>query len=307
VSDVRVLVNPAAGGSRAGRVWTSVEPEARRLAEIKAVVPDGAASARRAVIEAVEAGCERLVVVGGDGTAHLVVSTLLAVGAGDRVVVGLLPAGTGSDLARALAVPRDPRAALRSALLGASRPIDAGACDGPKERFSFVNIASAGIGGLVDELVNANPRRGATAFLLATLTALRRYRCVPVRVETDGEPWYEGPLLLLAVANGVAFGKGMRVAPTARVDDGLFEVVLAGELHGLAIATLLPRLYVGRHIGAARVMYRQARTVAVQPLAPLPVFDVDGETYASGTATFSVLHHALRVAGPALGEPARAS
>lgn len=299
MSGTLVVVNPAAGGRRAAGVWSALEPHAAALASLRVIAPAGAEEARAAVTAAVGAGCERIVAVGGDGTAHLVVSAVLAAGAGERVTIGLVPAGTGSDLARALALPSDPAAALRRALLAAPGPVDAGRCTGPAGAFFFVNIASAGIGGMVDELVNAIPHRGATAFLRATLTALRRYRCVPVEVDVDGEPWYSGPLLLLAVANGIAFGKGMRVAPMARVDDGLFEVVLAGELNGLAIAGLFPRLYVGRHLSSRRVRHRQARTVALRPRAPLPVFDVDGETYPSGEAMFTILPGALRVAGGA--------
>jgi diacylglycerol kinase (ATP) len=84
----------------------------------------------------------------------------------------------------------------------------------------------------VDEAVNAVPNRGRTTFLSATLAALRRYACVPVRVALDGKPWFEGPLFLLAVANGTTFGKGMRVAPRARPDDGTFDVVAVAEVSG---------------------------------------------------------------------------
>ena len=255
-------------------------------------------------MEAVEAGCERVVAVGGDGTAHLAAGVLL--GCGAAATLGILPAGTGSDLARPLAIPRDPAQALRRALLGPAVAIDAGRCDGERGGFFFVNIASAGVSGMVDETVNAVATRGRTTFLRCTLTALRRYRCVPVRVWADGEEWFAGPILLLAVANGTTFGKGMRVAPGAALDDGLFDVVLVGEVSGLQLARRLPQLYFGSHLGARPVRFRQAREVRLEPEAPLPPFDVDGETYPSGAVTFRVLPAALRVAGPDLAKPALA-
>ena len=291
-----MLVNPAAGGGRAGRFWERLRLQAERLAPLRVVTPRDASESRRVVRDAVAAGCERVVAVGGDGTAHLAANVLLESKA--NVTLGIVPAGTGSDLARALGVPRDSSEALRRALLGPPRPLDVGRCDGEGGGFFFINIASAGIGGLVDETVNAIPRRGRTAFLRATLQALRRYRCAPVRVIVDGEAWYEGPLFVLAVANGTTFGKGMRVAPQARPDDGLFDLVLVGEVAGWDLIRRLPQLYLGRHLGARPVRYRQGREVRLEPLGVLPVFDVDGETYPSGAATFTLVPGALAVAGP---------
>jgi diacylglycerol kinase (ATP) len=295
VSATLVVVNRAAGGGRAGRRWERLRASAARLAPVQVAAPDGTEESRRAVQDALASGCERVVAVGGDGTAHLVANVILE--AGSSATLGVIPAGTGSDLARALHIPRDPPRALRRALLGPPARVDAGRCQKETGGFFFINIASAGIGGLVDETVNAIPERGRTAFLRATLQALRRYRCVPVRVAVDGEPWYEGPLFVLAVANGTSFGKGMRVAPKARPDDGLFDLILVGEVAGWQLVRRLPQLYMGWHLGARPVRYRQGREIHLEPLAPLPVFDADGETYRSGSATFTVLPAALSVAG----------
>jgi diacylglycerol kinase (ATP) len=295
MSATLVLVNPSAGGGRAGRFWERLRPLAEGIAAFDVASAHSPEGSRRAVESAVARGCRRVVAVGGDGTAHLVANVLLE--CGESVALGIVPAGTGSDLARALRIPRDPGGAVRRALLGPPVPVDAGACEGEHGGFSFVNIASVGVGGLVDETVNALPRRGRTAFLRATLAALHRYRCVPVRVEVDGEAWYDGPLFLLAVANGTTFGKGMRIAPNARPDDGLFDVVLVGEVAGLELVWRLPQVYLGRHLGARPVRHRRATQVRVQPRAVLPPFDVDGETYPSGAAVFTVRPGALHVAG----------
>lgn len=297
VSTTVVLVNPRAGGGRAGKLWERWRREAKRLGSLAEHVADGATAALQAVRRAVEDECERIVVWGGDGTAHLVAGALLEVGAGARVTLGLVPAGTGSDLARAFAVPRRIAPALRRALHGAPHPCDAGRCDGRRASFYFANIASAGLSGMVDEQVNAQPERGATAFLGATLRAIRCYRPVPARVEVDGAPWFEGDLLLLAVANGTTFGKGMRVAPGADPGDGMFDVVAVRGMSRLQLVRELPRLYLGRHLGAAPVRHIRGRQVRLLPSGPLPPFDADGETYASGEALFTVLPAALRIAG----------
>ena len=281
MSETVVLVNPAAGGGRAGRFWDRMRPVAEALSPIRVVMAADAAGSRRAVADALASGCSRVVAVGGDGTAHLVANAILAGQAGS-VVFGIVPAGTGSDLARALSIPRAPVAALRQALVGLSVPVDAGFCEGAASRFAFVNIASAGIGGLVDEAVNAIPDRGRTAFLRATLAALWE--------------WYEGPLFLLAVANGTTFGKGMRVAPQARPDDGLLDVVAVGEVSGWELLLRLPQVYLGRHLHARPVLHARARKVCLEPLAPLPPLDADGETYPSGPVTFTIAPGALRIA-----------
>jgi len=296
MSTAAVLVNPLAGGGRAGRLWERWRQQARRLGYTAELVADSAVAALQAVRRLVEEGCERLVVWGGDGTAHLVAGALLEVGAGARVTLGLVPAGTGSDLGRAFAVPRKIGPALRRALLGAPQLCDAGRCDGRHASFFFVNIASAGLSGMVDQQVNAQPERGATAFLRATLRAIRAYRAVPARVEVDGVPWFGDRLLLLAVANGTTFGKGMRVAPGADPGDGVFDVVAVRAVSTLRLVRELPRLYFGWHLSAEPVRHTRGRQVRLYPAAPLPPFDADGETYPSGEAVFTVLPGALRVA-----------
>lgn len=301
MSRVLVLVNPAAGGGRAWAAWERVRRTVPAAQEVEAVRPRDRDASRAAVAEAVASGFERIVAFGGDGTAHLVAGTLLAAGAGERVVLGLVPAGTGSDLARALRIPRRLSAALARALSGPAARVDAGRCEGERGSFFFLNEASAGIAGMVDEMVNAVPDRGTTAFLVATLRAIRRYRPLPMRIEVDGERWHEGPTLLATVANGTTFGKGMRIAPGARVDDGLFDVIVVGDVRGAELLRRLPQVYLGTHLSARPVKARCGRLVRLEPLAPLPLFDVDGETYPSGAATFEVLPGALQVAGAESG------
>lgn len=297
MSETLVLLNRSAGGGKAARVRERVERAAAAGGGARVVLPEDREAARRAVLDAVAGGCGRVVAVGGDGTVHLAAGALLEAGAGERVVLGIVPAGTGSDLARALGIPRSVGAALGRALGGPGVPIDAGRCAGERSSFYFLNVASAGIGGLVDEMVNAMPRRGRTAFLGATLRALRRYEAIPMRIEVDGERFHDGPTFLVAVANGTTFGKGMRIAPHARIDDGLFDVVVVGEVRGLQLLRRLPQVYFGRHLTARPVRVRRGRVVKLEPLAPAPMFDADGETYESGPASFEIMPGALRVAG----------
>lgn len=284
-----VYVNPAAGGGRGAAIHARLAARLPELAAARAV------RSRAELAAALAAGAGRVLSIGGDGTLNLVVQELAAAGALARTALGVVPAGTGCDFGRAFGLPHEPLAAARRALAAAPRPVDLLELDCRGERRLVVNVASAGVSGLVDEAVNASPGRGQLAYLAATLRALARYRPVACRVAVDGEPWYEGPTFLLAIANGTSFGKGMKVAPRARADDGLADVVLVREVPRWRLPLELPRIYLGTHLSSRFVRWRTARTVALEPLAPLPPLDLDGETAPSGPLTVRVLPGALRL------------
>lgn len=295
--DLVFFVNPAAGSGRAGMVWEALVGGHPELQAARLVREADLRLARERLAAALAAPEVRgLVAIGGDGTLHQVANVLLDQGVAERVALGVVPAGTGSDLARTLGVPSDPSAALQSALEGRPRPLDAIHVrrDDGTARY-VVNTASAGVSGLVVEAVNALARRGRVTYLAATVRALLRYRPLPCRVTVDGVPFYEGPTFLFAVANGPTFGQGMRVAPPAQVDDGLAEVVVAGDLPRWQLPVYLPWLFLGKHLGRRRVYHRQGRRVRWEPLVPFPPFELDGEALANGPAEMTMLPGALRV------------
>jgi diacylglycerol kinase (ATP) len=297
IDDLAFVVNPRAGSGYAAEVWRALLAGDRDLAGARVVSAGASEEAAAAIDEALAGRPRRLVVVGGDGSLNLAANRILASGRGGEVELGLVPAGTGSDLARTLALPRRARAALARAVDGPVRPFDVLRLTTAGTVRYALNVASAGISGRVDELVNAQAKRGTAAFLTATLTALRTFRPFHAAVEVDGEPWYDGGVFLLAVANARSFGKGMRVAPRAEVDDGLADVVLVRPLPGWRVPFELPRLYLGRHLDRPAVAWRRARRVRFEPAEPLPPFDVDGETVPSGAADFELLPGALLFAG----------
>ncbi|MGD2116251.1 MAG: diacylglycerol kinase family protein, partial [Acidobacteriota bacterium] len=296
-----MLINPRAGGGRAREIWERLRREVPRLAGLRQVRRTGSnepggvileptpEAAEEALVKALEAGVERLLVIGGDGTFSLAADVVALAGAGSRVPLGLIPAGTGSDLARSLGLPRDPFEGVRRALDGDPRPIDALelAFDDGRRRFA-VNVVSAGVSSGVVERINALGSRGKAAYLTEAVKALLAYTPVSCRIDADGEPWHEGPLLLVAVANGTSFGGGMRIAPRAAVDDGLADLVLAPRVPGWQIPILLPRLYLGRHLSSRYVEYRRAKTVRIEPAEGFPRIDLDGDSWAPGAVTIRV-------------------
>lgn len=327
-----VLVNPRAGGGRALRVWSELrpridapgeiglrtglrldsEPDGPEPSESPAAsstapgVPDGVRvieesapeAAEEALVEALGTGADRIVVIGGDGTFSLAADVVAVAGAGERVVLGLVPAGTGSDLARSLGLPKRPAACLSRALHGTPRTVDALelVADDGRRRF-VINVLSAGVSGSVVERINALDNRTTSAYLTEALKALRGYTPAVCRIEADGELFHEGPLLLVAVANGTSFGGGMRIAPRAELDDGLADLVLAPRVPGWQIPFLLPRLYVGKHLSSRLVRFRRATRVRIEPAEGFPLFDLDGDPWEAGAVTVTVRPGAIRVAG----------
>lgn len=280
-----VVVNPRSRGGRTGRLWPGLE---RRLEPILGSFDweptGGVRDAERIAAEAARAGVERIIVAGGDGTLSEVVTGLMTCGLAGQVELGLLPLGTGGDFARTLGIPRDPEAAARQLVGAKARPVDAGRVrfcrrDGSTAESCFVNSATWGISGLVVDLVERASAKvpGTLAFLVGTLRALAQYRVRPVRIAVDGATVFEGPLVLATASNGQWFGGGMHLAPRARIDDGLLEVVIIPEMPIPSLVRRLPDLYRGTHINVDRVAYHQGRVVEVEALAGETPIEVDGE------------------------------
>jgi len=299
-----VVVNPRSRNGATGRRWQRVERILREsLGELEIERTRGPRDAERIAREAARAGATRLLVAGGDGTASEVVAGLLDAGLAERVLLAFLPLGTGGDWGRTLGTPRDLRAAVAAVAAGGERRLDAGRLawrtpEGEERRTHFVNVASAGLSGFVDRLVNQAPKAlgGTASFLIGTLRGLARWRDVSCTVRVDGETIHEGPLVLATAANGRYFGGGMQVAPRARPDDGLLDVaVIAGAPKRRLLASL-PRLYRGTHLELPELRFRQGRCVELEPAEPW-FLDVDGECFAARGARFESVPGALRVAG----------
>lgn len=311
------MVNPRAGAGRAGRMLGHM---ARELAvvgfDVEIHCTEGAGHAAHIVRNLMRTGSidsdspneDRIIgVMGGDGTFHEALGGLRdpqgELMPTHKVTFALLPAGTGGDLRRTLGMPDEPQAIARYLAEATPRPFDLGEItfvrnDGQQASRCFGNIASFGIGGVVDEIVNRGPKYlgGRVAFFLGSLRASVSYRNVPVRVIVDDVVMYEGPVLNVAVANGRAFGGGMFIAPEADPHDGLFDVVVLGDMNRLERTLLAPHLYRGTHLGHPKVKFRRGRKVRAERTSHRDaLLDVDGETPGRIDATFTVLPGAIRM------------
>ncbi len=300
-----LIVNPIAGNGRAHglapkiEAWLTDRSMTARLMETRE-----RGHAERLAAAAGDLGHDRVVVVGGDGTIQEVVNGLLADGrtpAQGLPSMGLVPAGTGNDLVRDLALPLDPFAALAIALGDQSRTIDVARADGEEGRRRFFAVAGGvGFDGKVAHVMFGHRfpwQRGRSGYMLSTIIELLRWRNRAVRLtlETaEGEVIRDHTCLLVAFANGPYYGGGMQICPGADIADGFIDVCVAGDLSRMEAFRLLPGIYRGAHVGHPKVEFVRARTVRIDGDADTLVH-LDGEPFGGLPVTVHLLPGALRV------------
>lgn len=292
-----MLVNPAAGPDGPRRSARLVELARRIGAPVE--VTEGAADVTRRARRAVAEGVERLLVAGGDGTVHHAVQAL----AGSPCALAVVPVGTGNDFAAAAGVPADPAAAVELAASGPLRRIDLGrATVGGGAAAWFSTYCGVGFDSEAARHANQEMRflSGRTVYLYAVLRTLVTFRPPEVEVEHDGGG-SRGRVMFVTVANGPSFGGGMRIAPEARLDDGLLDLVIVREVGRLELLRVFPKVYGGRHVGHPAVEIVRTRRVTIR-LAPGRELELygDGEPMlplAAGGVAVAVVPGALAVCG----------
>lgn len=301
---LRFLVNPTAGAGGAARVLPQLEAlAASRSAdlELSRSADDLTARARRAG----EEGVERLVVLGGDGTFHYAIRGL----AGTNCELGLLPMGTGNDLAGVVGVPSRWSEALRLAVDGRARPFDLGELSTPDgRRIPFGIYCGGGLDSEVSKWARERPGRrtgGRFVYALGTLAVLRRFEPPRLTVEHDGGR-FEGRAMFAVAAVGDRFGGGMRIAPAADPHDGLFDLVVVRELPRRKVLSLLPRVYFGAHVGRPGIEILRTRSVRIASDRDLPLAldGEDGGTVGPRGIELAVRPAALRIVAPWPSRPA---
>ncbi len=280
----------------------------------KNIVPFQTDAAARGIIDwrlGMPAAADQVDVIllfGGDGTIHRHLTQLVALG----LPVLVVPAGSGNDFARALGLRRvryslaawrrfcADRKNLRTIDLGVVLPLGADAGGTPAPHY-FCSVAGLGLDGEVARRANELPRwvRGHGGYALTLVPTLFRFAAFPMKISTsdDGTGWTarsNQPTMLAAFANTSTYGGGMKIAPGARMDDGLLDVCVIGGVDPFKLACLFPTVYFGRHLGIREVEYFQAARVRVETETPFDVY-ADGEYVCRTPVEVSVAPAALRV------------
>lgn len=299
----KVIVNPAAGGCAVQREWPRIS---RRLRDIGLSFDyeytAGSGHAIELAQASVEAGCRYLIAVGGDGTVNEVANGILRSTTSSKVMLGIISAGTACNFARSLGIPQDYASAC--SILTSQRRflIDVGLVEyqsGGKtlQRF-FVNEADVGFGAAVVDARKRLPNRlGKTMnyalYAMGGLRSALSYRnqgaavCLENKVENIR-------LGIMVVANGAYFADGMYLAPQAKVDDGLLDVVIAGDIGRLALLKIWPKLYRESYVTHPQIRVQKATSVTIQSPEQLLV-EADGELLGECPASFRVVPSALTI------------
>jgi YegS/Rv2252/BmrU family lipid kinase len=312
-TDWLVIWNPAAGNGSA-RQWQRYERELRAAGvSFDLARTGGAGDASRLAAEALRAGHRQFLVAGGDGSAHEVANGALQAIVDDRAtgidaagfhrpppLIVPVPLGTGNDWARSLGLPRDP---TRFAAVVSGRHVvvrhDAGRmrfASAPDTPRWFVNVAGAGFDA---DVIASMPARVPSrfAYLWHALRRLGRYESPVFRIAGADGATREARLLLAFVALGQYCGHAMRVAPMARGDDGLFDVVTIAEVGLVRALPKLARLYRGTLLEDPLVTRRTEQSLRIEAAPAAPV-EADGQLVGTTPVQFDVVPGALRVLRP---------
>jgi len=294
------LVNPASDNGATGRRWPQLAHSAATLGlDGDALFSERPGHLTELARGAADEGADLLVVVGGDGSVNEVANGI----AQRDVALAVIPRGTGRDFARSHAIPRKLERAVDIALNGAIREIDLGRVHyrswaGADEVRWFANVASVGMSGAIAQRANDTTKAlgGKISYLLATLNVFARWEVGDVDVSVD-EHVREGRMHDVIVANGRYLAGGMIICPEAEVDDGVFDVLLIGDLTKRDLLLTLPKTYRGTHLPHPKAEVIRGAVVKVDAPSPLPV-ELDGEQPGTTPVRFELVPRALRLRVP---------
>ena len=298
-TDTKLIVNPVAGANATHRHWPYISSLLNRLSiAYDYQYTEGIGHGIELACQAASDGYRRLVAVGGDGTVNEVVNGMLTA-SGDPTYLGVVNTGTGSDFVRMLGIPRDCAGGCRCLLSEKRRSIDVGIVrcqkDGKPVERAFVNAAGLGFDAEVArDKQNRPPRfRGTIPYVLGILRTLTGYHNKRVTIEVE-ERREEKRVLSVVAANGRYFGGGMKVAPSAELEDSLLDVLTVGDFGKLELLLAFPRIYRGTHISLSKVSMEKATSIKVSSAESF-IVHADGEVIGEGPAEFFTRSRVLSV------------
>lgn len=291
---IGLIINPSSGrGKGAARgelVLRTLEARGQAFLDLSGASMDEAnANARHAINDG---QIEGLIVVGGDGIAHLGVNIACDIG----ISLGIIAAGTGNDLARSLGMPEGDVIAGTHAVLDkleSPRKVDAIKAHSSTGPFWFFGTASAGFDALCNQRANQMSwPKGQRRYDIAMVLELAKFKPIHYEATIDGQH-RSFDAMLCAVANGPAFGGGMLIAPDAKVDDGYLDLFIVHAMSRLELLKVFPKVYTGGHVTHPAVEFVRAKSVKLSS-GNMPVYS-DGEARGHSPLSATVVPGALSV------------
>ena len=311
-----VIVNPASADGATRENWPKIASDLRtHFGAFSVAFTEAPGDGRTLAAEAARQGTRLIIACGGDGTISEVVNGILE--SNQETELGILPGGTGSDFRRTLGMPTNIAAAAHALREGRTRTIDAGRVtfvndnDERETRF-FINVASFGMstevlsrtasGEAKKWIPGFAPRKLGSKLSYAAATLQTTFSTTPteVHVQLDEQPERRWRVAEFCVANARYYGGAMKIAPDAKLDDGLFDVITIGDASAFRILANSPRLYFGAHLRMDEVTHALAKQVLARPVKKDEVVrvELDGEVLGRLPATFQIMPLALRVRCP---------
>jgi diacylglycerol kinase (ATP) len=296
--NIFVIVNPAAGSGRAGREKVAVaEYLSSHGHAVEFSESQNSEDVGKQAAQAAAAGYPYVVALGGDGTFHHLVEGIQGTGA----VAGLLPAGNGNDIARALGIPPDPMRAADAFLHSRPRAIDL-----IRARFAdgrvTLSVCAAGMGLDAEAASLANTRfnrwPGVARYLAGALWTYLEGAAFELHAEFDGRAW-DGRALLAVVANAAEYGSGVRIAPAAKIDDGWLDFVLVRDLAWTRLLEAIPIVLTSGDLRFQEVERFRSRQVRLEADHKVKVHG-DGEVLGKSPVEFEILPQGIRAMAPKL-------
>lgn len=303
----QIIINPESDKGRTGKRWEHIKEAFKAFfKEFRYEFTEKPCHATEISRSAIKEGAELIVGVGGDGTMNEIANGFFEDHAiiNPETALGVVPSGTGSDFSRSLNLPLGFRNAIQIISEAPSNFIDAGhvyyrtASGKDCERY-FFNITDFGIGGEVVRHMNRNRmKKKKSSYLRSTLSTFAHYRNKRLRIRVDGAELPEDSYMIGAVSNGRIFGKGMKIAPEAELDDGLFDLVLVKGMKMWDFCRNVLRIYRGTHLSHPKITLVRGSEIEVVPADGEEqdiLIEVDGEQLGQIPATFKILPRSLLV------------
>lgn len=271
------IINPAAGKGKKLSFLPELESFCRKNdLEFELALTKNSGQATELAKKAAEK-YEAVVAVGGDGTVNEVASGLI----GSRAALGILPAGSGNDFAWQIGLKRNLKSDLETLIRGRIRNIDVGLVN---DKYYFINAFSVGFDAAVAGRVRKyfNISSGFFGYLLCALKTLITYRQPEAEIKLDDHSPIKKEILLIAVCNGTTYGGGFRVAPAAKMDDGLFTVCFSDKISRSRALKNLPKFMRGRHTNLPFIHMSTAKRVIIKSGQNNLSAQIDGEILPSG-------------------------
>lgn len=285
-----IIVNPIAGSI--GDLHTRLK-QFRRIDARELYVTRRAGEAEARARQAIRAGCDYIIVAGGDGTLNEVINAIAMPSWRHGVRVGLLPLGTANDFARSIGLIADVEVAIDVLSSKKTARIDLVRMTGQRTRY-FVNASCGGFSGVVNEKLTPEIKSswGPLAYLRSAAAALPELHAYRTTVIFDESEKLMLDLYNVIVANGRFVAGGLPIAPEADPRDGLLDIVLVPRRSAPEMALLIAEMFLGKHLSSDSVIFRRAKEISVQS-RPGMWFNADGELVGNKATVFQVLPRAL--------------